>query len=303
MATADVEQSTGVGAPERRRPAGPHGDPVKLKTEEPTLKTEEPTATRKTETEGSRDGPSTPELCLPTKRGTGLSSIVSAVFMFVGLLTFGVAELGSPNAPDSLVPLLWRFVAAAFLFYVPVILIAATVDKKYMFWGLQPFDLNLEPAETRRSWYRQIFYRILVCSLEHVVGILILAALVVVPVHGNYLGLVPIFGFGYVLWAPVAVLSALLSGRHILSKGYVLSVYPWIGFLPALEVMLLAAGYFPLRQLSGPWTGVFMPLLLSAYEYLGTVLLTQKFTKNFLTNSDVREAYAGTNQGFLAPRT
>ena len=42
------------------------------------------------------------------------------------------------------------------------------------------------------------------------------------------------------------------------------------GFLPCLVVMLLAAGYLPLRQVGGIWTGVFMPLLLSSYESPGS---------------------------------
>ncbi|CAE7770400.1 unnamed protein product [Symbiodinium sp. CCMP2592] len=54
-----------------------------------------------------------------------------------------------------------------------------------------------------------------------------------------------------------------------------------------------------LRRAAGVWAGLLMPLLLTTYEFIGTFVATWSFTRNFIMRYDVREKYAGTNQGIM----
>ena len=60
-------------------------------------------------------------LCLPTVRGTVLSSVVSSTFIFIGLLALSAAENGLYGFPRTAwLTLALRYLGWAFLFYIPI---------------------------------------------------------------------------------------------------------------------------------------------------------------------------------------
>lgn len=123
--------------------------------------------------------------------------------------------------------------------------------------------------------------------------------LLLIRIDGRYLGPFPIFLLGAALCMPVGMIMVRCMGCKHLSKRYAMTVGPGCVFFPIFGFGILLTCYSQLRQLCGPWLGLTMPLALSCYEFLGTVLVSKNFRRTFLTQTDVRRAYGESNQGII----
>ena len=244
------------------------------------------------------------QLCLPSAHWTILASIIASLFMFLGLLTLSLGELESQlNQRDLTVsnPLGWRWMGWTFLFYIPIMWTAAPFIRNYAVWGLQPcqsFSDAYRKGHETSKWLRVLRSLLIPCSLQ-VIFMTVYSLLISVAVAGEHLGIFPIFVLSNVLSMLLAILFLRICGPSALSKRYAFSVGPSCVFFPIFGFAVVVIGYRSLRRIGGVWFGLFMPLILSTYEFLGAFVVAKNFTKKFLTKKTVREAYAGTNQGIL----
>lgn len=162
MATPDLEKGTeGPGpqapqapeAPEAPAGAGqiplPQEEPQKLgKATETATNKAEATTTAATDTKveatttGGRCSQSSTlrntYMCLPTKGGTLLCSMVSSLLVFSGLLAFSFADLGeisndSRSTPTLSSSLFWRCIGVAVFFYIPILVVATPMERNLVF--------------------------------------------------------------------------------------------------------------------------------------------------------------------------
>ena len=72
-------------------------------------------------------------LCLPTKGGTLLCSIVSGIFVFSGLLAFSFADLGISNSEKLSSSLFWQCIGVVVFFYIPFLVVATPMERNLVF--------------------------------------------------------------------------------------------------------------------------------------------------------------------------
>lgn len=222
-------------------------------------------------------------LCMPSVRGTVLSSILGSLLTFLGLLAFGFAEgMKLPRwATLSL-----RFAGWICLLILPVYATAVPGLRNFFLWGLQPGG---HLRRIRR-----------VGLLQQLSWLTIFAALTYIPIHSQVLGFFPVFAIGKVLSMVAAIIVARIAGPPVLSSSYARSMGPSGIFLPVFGFVVLLSGYLAIRQVAGVFvSSLLMPLLLSAYEFLGTRIVSRNFVVYFVTKPEVRELYATTNQGIV----
>eukprot|EP00435_Cladocopium_sp_Y103_P055590 s1133_g18.t1 len=216
---------------------------------------------------------------------TLLSSLLASIFMFLGLLAFSFSELGVPlELGPSLVlqkstaTLLLRVAGWAFIFYLPIFVISAPLVRNYAMWALRP-EQHLSDAwpDSAEKGPRR---RLLRDGKDH-------------------FGMFPVFVLGNVLSLPTGILLVSRLGPAVLAKKYAMMTAPSCVFFPIFGFATVVAGYITLRRIAGVWIGILMPLVLSVYEFLGTLLVAKIFMLRFLTKRKVRESYAGTNQGVI----
>ena len=224
------------------------------------------------------------QLCLPSAQSTLLASICSSYLTFVALLCFG--ELGLPLPRPSWLTLALRFLGWVFLCILPIFAYAFPSLRDFLLWGISPGQGKKLPRWL--PW------------MQRSALVLIFAALTFFPaLFGEPFGFFLVFATGSLLCTGSGAILARLSGPQILSQRYPMAVGPTFGALPILGFGVLVGGYQGLRLLAGMWAGLLMPLLLSGYEFFGTMLAVRLFTKHFVIQQDVRELYAGTNQGLV----
>eukprot|EP00435_Cladocopium_sp_Y103_P015408 s1896_g3.t1 len=235
-------------------------------------------------------------LCLPTKMRTFLASVLACGFTFSGLLIWGFAELGLPQVPQKhWLTLLLRCVGWAFLYYIPLPVISSTSLWKYLLYGVHPAE-NLLKAFASHD--RCIFLRAFgFIPLLHFLSGTAAVFLICVPIGEDRMGLVSILLVGHVVSTLVSVLTIALLGPKPLCLRYARGVLFLIAFFPMLGAAVVVSGYIPLRHLGGASVGLLMPLLLSAFEQIGTLLVTRRFVARFVTEIEIRERYSATNQG------
>lgn len=235
-------------------------------------------------------------LCLPTKRGTFLASVLACGLTFLGLLLWGFAKLGLPQVPQAQwLTLLLRCVGWVFLFFIPLPLISSTSLWKYLLWGVHPAD-NLLKAYARHD--RCIFLRAFgYVPLLHLLSAIAWVFVICVPIGEDRMGLVLMQVIGNVVIWLLAVLTTAVLGPKPLCLRYARGVLFLIAYFPMLGAAVVVSVYIPFRHLGGASVGLLMPLLLSAYEQIGTFLVTRKFVARFVTEIETRERYSATNQG------
>ena len=77
-------------------------------------------------------------MCLPTKGGTLLCSMVSSLLVFSGLLAFSFADLGdfsndARSTPTLSSSLFWRCIGVAVFFYIPILVVATPMERNLVF--------------------------------------------------------------------------------------------------------------------------------------------------------------------------
>ena len=77
-------------------------------------------------------------MCLPTKGGTLLCSVVSSLLVFSGLLAFSFADLGNfsndaRSTPTLSSSLFWRCIGVAVFFYIPILVVATPMERNLVF--------------------------------------------------------------------------------------------------------------------------------------------------------------------------
>ena len=232
-------------------------------------------------------------MCLPTLSSTFIASVGSSALTFVGLFALGLSELGLPLPRPTWMTLTCRFAGWMFLFVLPVLGVAVPPLRNFLLWGLEPNSAVSHkgdkcPTRNPLPWMQQMAW------------VTIYATLTCLPIHeGHPFGFFLVFALGNILSMPAGLILARLVGPAILSPQYVRSVGPVCIFFPIVGFGILVSGYLALRRACGVWVGVLMPLLLTVYEFVGMQVAARNFVKYFLTRQEVREQYAGTNQGIL----
>lgn len=243
-------------------------------------------------------------LCLPTVRGTVLSSLLSSTFIFIGLLALSAAEHGLHGFPRTAwLTLVLRYLGWAFLFYIPIHFMSVPFVRNFLLWSLQPGDsLRDALAHGKGEDYpvclgrRAAFFPYFV----HTCWLSVYAILIFVSIgEEGYFGLVPIFGLGNIFMVPVGTCASMLFAPPLVSRSYPFKVGPSAILFPIVGFLLVVGSYILLRRLIGPSLASVMPLVLSAYELLGTALVCRVFTREFVVQKEVREGYLGTNQGLV----
>jgi len=209
------------------------------------------------------------ELCRPTHCRSLVASMLSSAFMSVGLLTLGFAE--GPHDVQGEMGLLLRFAGGAFLFYIPIIMTAGTLERNYYVWAIQPGEpLHVaypDPkGQNSLSNCRRIRQSYLMPCMCHMLSLLVFALLIRIPFGldepEDHLGTVLTYSVGGVLSAAVHLTLYQLLGPPISCKSYVFMMAPWTGLIPAIGASLLASAYIALRELAGPCVVVAMPILV-----------------------------------------
>lgn len=125
---------------EQNRPKAPTGaGEVPVPQEEPQkvgkpLETPRPAKDEEAPTVSSqRSSVRDTYLCLPTKRGTLLCSIVSGIFVFSGLLAFSFADLGISSSEKLSSSLFWRCIGVVVFFYIPIMVVATPMERNLVF--------------------------------------------------------------------------------------------------------------------------------------------------------------------------
>ena len=210
------------------------------------------------------------KMCLPTACSTLIASIISSVLMFVGLVAFGLAE-GQDLARPSWLTLLCRFAGWIFLFVLPTLGIAGPPLRDFVVWGLEP---GLCCTATQNSEGSRCLARYPAAWMQQILVWIIYAMLTILPIHeGQPLGCFMVFIFGNLLSSPSGAFLVKLFGPSCVCFRYARSVAPTCHFLPIIGFGILVSSYLALRHAAGVWFGIFMPLLLTAYEYLGLGVL------------------------------
>ena len=222
-------------------------------------------------------------LCIPSVRGTLLSSILASLLTFLGLLAFGSAE--STKLPRWAM-LSLRFLGWTCLLILPVLATAVPSLRNFLLWALQP-------GEHLRRISK-------VGMLQQLCWLTIFAALTCIPVHSEALGFFPVFAIGSLFSMAAAIIVARLAGPPVLSSSYARAMGPLGIFLPVVGFCALLSVCLAIRQAAGVLvSSLLMPLLLSAYEFLGTRIVSRNFVVHFVTKPEVRELYEQTNQGIV----
>lgn len=188
------------------------------------------------------------------------------------------------------------------MFYLPIFVIAAPLVRNYAMWALHPEQRICEawPDSAERSRWRRLLRCCRVPLALNVAWGTSWTLLICVPVRdGDHFGMFPVFILGNVLSLASGILVVSRLGPRVLSKTYALMTAPCCVFFPIFGFAVVVAGYITLRRIAGVWIGILMPLLLSVYEFLGTIMVAKLFMRMFLTKRKVRESYAGTNQGVI----
>ena len=242
------------------------------------------------------------KLCLPTVRGTFLASLLSSSFIFVGLITLSASEIGIPGFPKKVwSTLLLRYLGWLFVFYIPIHFMSVPILRNLVLWSLQPGQ-NLRQAlkymEEGDQWEAR--RAALFPYLVHACWLSAYAFVICVNVgEEEHFGILPIYGLGNILMFPLGAMISLLLAPPTVSNSYAFKIGPSAILFPIIGFLAVVASYIVLRKLIGPWLGFVMPFLLSAYELLGTALVSRVFAREYVTNKEVREGYFGTNQGLV----
>lgn len=300
MSSSEKEGSIELPLHVRRVPPPPV-PPEKCEAKAP--KAEESPAELDVDGDSNTSGVGEAKLCLPSARWTLLSSLLASIFMFMGLLAFSFSELGLPGLPLEFGPqLLLRVAGWAFMFYLPIFVVSAPLVRNYAMWALRPEQALSDawPDSAERGRLRRLLRCCGVPLALNVSWATIWTLLICVPVRdGDHFGMFPVFVLGNVLSLPTGILLVSRLGPAVLSKHYALMTAPSCVFFPIFGFAAVVAGYITLRRIAGVWIGILMPLVLSIYEFLGTILVAKIFMLKFLTKRKVRESYAGTNQGVI----
>ena len=231
------------------------------------------------------------KLCRPSVLSTLLSSVIMSALSTLGLLAFGMSELGLPLPRPTWLTLALRLLAWIALFVLPVLLYGVPLLRGFLFWGISPVGFWSD-SEGRKELPR------IVPILQHLITLAVFATLTFLPLYrGQGFGFFMVFALGSAFSIPGASLVARTAGPPLLGRDYVNAMAPRCFFMPVLGFGVLVSGYVALRQVAGSWLNALMPLLLSVYEFLGTMYAAGAFTREFVTKLDVRDVYAETNQG------
>ncbi|CAK9037882.1 Uncharacterized protein SCF082_LOCUS22361 [Durusdinium trenchii] len=251
---------------------------------------------------GVVDGVGEARLCLPTPRHTFFSSLLMSCFIFIGLLALSAAEVGLLGLPKwPWITLVLRVVGWAFLFYIPIHLIAVPFTRNFVLWALEPGESLSEVGLSERPARCQKRATLLPYA-THACWILVYALVICISIgeeNLGHFGFIPIYALGNVLMMPVGIFFTLLLAPPTVSRRYAFRIGPATILFPIIGFLVMVSSYILLRRLSGPWLGFLMPPLLSTYELLGTSLVSKFFTKEYVTQWEVRQGYAGTNQGLV----
>ena len=226
-----LETGNHQNVPAKVRPAVPDEDPQLLEMPKTGSDETKLPEMRKTGSDETIFEDAT-ELCLPTHCRSLVASMLSCAFMFVGLLTLTFAEVGLPNAQGEMGFLL-RFAGGAFLFYIPMIMIAKTPERNYYVWAIQPgqpLHVAYPDEGHSRSTCRRIRRSYLMPCMCHTLSLLALALLIRIPFLDepeDHLGTVLIFPMAGVLCAPIHLTMYRLLGPPISCKYYVFMMAPW----------------------------------------------------------------------------
>ena len=221
-------------------------------------------------------------LCMPSVRGTLASSILASLLTFLGLLAFGSAE--GMKLPR------WATLSLRFTGWICLLILPTATAvpnlRNLLLWGLQPGD---NPRSVRKA-----------SLLQQLSWLTIFAALTYIPIQGQLLGFFPVFAIGNLLSMAAAMIVGQVAGPPVLSPSYERSMGPLGLFLPVFGFGVVLSGYLAIRQVAGVFlSSLLMPLLLTAYENLGTRIVSRNFVVYFVTKPEVRELYEQTNQGIL----
>lgn len=243
-----VEENGNQNGPAKVHPSAPADDPEVLEMpkkgtedtkalEMPKKGTDETKATNPPEMPRKQSDETifedATELCLPTHCRSLVASMLSCAFMFVGLLTLTFAEVGLPNGEGEMGFLL-RFAGGAFLFYIPMVMIAKTPERNYYIWAIQPGQpLHVAyPDSEVDSWStcRRIRRSYLMPCMCHTLSLLTLALLIRIPF--GLVGTVLMFPMAGILCSPIHHTMYQLLGPPIFCKCYVCMMAPWTVALP-----------------------------------------------------------------------
>lgn len=232
-------------------------------------------------------------LFLPTKSGTFLAVLSASCFTFLGLLAFSFAEFEASGA------VLLRFLGWQLIIYIPTFSVQPVL-RNFMFFGLQPHQSLADAWPDAAGTKKRCLRRLLLPCLLHTAAAVVLFTVGVVTFDERHLGILPSFVVAAICVIPQTPLLLRLFGPPCVSKSsYPFRMLPLVGFMPLMGSVAVMSVYIPLRQFGGVWIGLLMPLSFSCYELFGSFLVTRRFIEKFLTQMDVRQAYASTNQGIV----
>ena len=96
-------------------------------------------------------------------------------------------------------------------------------------------------------------------------------------------GFIPVYGMGNALAMPIGIWSSVILAP-LVSRSYAFKMAPLTIFFPIFGFLIVVITYTRLRRLLGPQEGLVMPLVLCAYELLGTrrhLLGLSRFQQDF----------------------
>ena len=78
------------------------------------------------------------KLCLPTLRGTAMSSLLVSLLTFMGLVALGVSEVRGFGSRSGWLTLLLRWLGWLCLYYLPIFFVAVPFIRNFVLWSLNP---------------------------------------------------------------------------------------------------------------------------------------------------------------------
>ena len=206
------------------------------------------------------------KLCLPTVRGTLLSSFLVSGLIFIGLVSLSISEVGAFGQRWDWLILLLRFIGWLFLFYIPIHFVAMPFTRNFVLWSLRPGEKlsNLSRAHvyTKHRSLLQCRARLLPYVI-HTAWIGAYAFLICVDLGEDkeHFGFIFIYGLGNLLVLPIGVMSSLLLAPPTISRSYAFKIGPCTLLLPIMGFLLLVTSYTLLRRSCGPQLGFLIPFV------------------------------------------
>eukprot|EP00438_Fugacium_kawagutii_P002260 Skav227476 [mRNA] locus=scaffold2491:468274:469977:+ [translate_table: standard] len=257
------------------------------------------------------------QLCLPTYRDTFLASSIATLFLFAGLFALSISETSWPGLEkEHWSVLLFRILAWAALYYVPVQMVAILNLRSFAFYGISPGNSGLvcwrigfgpsiigeivEEMGLSQRWWGM--WWLLGPVALHSLLFMIYCALFLVYLgpHYQHCGFILAYCVGHVLNLVVGEYTGQYLVPEGLSPRYAKKMGPATLGVALVGFILMTTVYSVVKRVvKSSWLGILMPALLSCYEQGNLMVLQRQFVAEFVQERSVRCKYNHCNQGIL----